>query len=176
MTNNNEQITKINPLLVESFLRDGKKTVDILGALIEKGDFSDTENLQQFRITVHGVKSSLRNVGETGLAEVAGKLEDACRNGYIDVINTKTSPFLAGLRAVLNKMQPDESNNISGEDPPDIAEKLSELKEMCMDYNRRGALNIIAEITACTAETRAKLDAVKDLVQQSDFEEAEALL
>jgi len=168
--------TNINPLLIESFLRDGRKAVDIIKGLIGKDDFSDTKSLEQFRITVHGVKSSLRNIGEPGLADVAGELEDAGRNGDIEIINSGSPAFLDGLQALIEKIQPLQETNNIGEDPPDIKELLSDLKEMCSDYNRRGALKIIADITTCTSETRAILEAVKELVQNSDFEEAEALL
>jgi len=169
-------MTNINPLLIESFLRDGRKAVDIIGSLIDKDDFYDANNLQLFRITVHGVKSSLNNIDHSDLADAAGELEDAARCNDFDFIKTKAAPFLDGLRIVINKMQPEQSSFVGGEDPPDLKEKLIELKDMCADYDRRGALKIIAEITVCTAETRATLDAVKELVQQSDFEEAEALL
>jgi len=166
----------INPLLIESFLRDSKKAVEIVSGLIEKADFNNTENLQQFRITVHGVKSSLQNVGEPVLSDIARELEDACRAGALDIIDAKAAGFLAGLQDVINKLQPDDNSTANGDDPPDLQEKLAELKEMCADYNRRGALQIIADITVCTAKTRAILNTVKELVQQSDFEEAEALL
>ena len=169
-------MSTINPLLIESFLRDGKKAVEIIGGSMDKNDFLNAENIQQYRITVHGIKSSLRNVGEHALSDVAEQLEDAGRSGDLDVIHEKTAGFLTRLQEVLEKMQPEQIENLDGDDPPDIQDRLSELKQMCEDYDRRGALQVIAGITVCTAETRATLDAVKELVQQSDFEEAEALL
>jgi len=166
----------INPLIIESFLRDGKKTVDIVSELVKNGNFEDANNLELFRITVHGIKSSLRNIDEADLSDIASLLEDAGRSGDISLINAKAAGFLVDLKAVIEKLQPEQNGSTEGEDPPDLQDKLRELKEMCSDYNRRGALSIIAEITVCTAETRAKLEAIKELVQQSDFEEAEALL
>ena len=168
--------SNMNPLLVESFLRDGIKAADMISSLIEKEDFYDAGNLQLFRITVHGVKSSLRNIDEAQLADDAGELEDAARSGNFEIIKTKAVPFLTGLRTAIEKMQPEQSSSTDGDDPPDIKERLQELKEMCADYNRRGALNIIADITICTPETRTVLNTVKELIGQSDFEEAEALL
>jgi len=174
MTNNNEQIINIDPLLIDSFLRDGKKAVDTIGLLIEKSDFSNANNLQQLRITVHGVKSSLRSIGEAGLADDAGELEDAARNGDLDVISTGVAPFFTGLRSVVDKMQLTQAADIDGDDPPDLKKRLQVLKEMWADYDRRGALKIIADITVCTPETRVLLKAAKELIGQSDFEEAEA--
>ena len=170
------QTSEISPLLIESFIRDSKKTVELLGGLLESPDFKKNDNLQQFRITVHGIKSSLRNIGEAGLAETASLLEDASRNEDAGFIEANAPAFLDALRAVLSKLQAalDSAGGMEGDDPPDIKDKLLEIKEMCEDYNRRGALKLIAEITTCTAETRAVLDTIKEHVSQSDFEDAES--
>jgi hypothetical protein len=47
------------------------------------------------------------------------------------------------------------------------------LQEMCGDYDRKGALELLSGITRCTKETRMVLDKIKEYVTHSDFEEAE---
>jgi len=55
----------------------------------------------------------------------------------------------------------------------DLFGKLLEIKEMCADYNRKGVLDIIAEIADCSEDSKAILRKISEYVRHSDFEEAE---
>ena len=161
-------------MLLESFVRDANKTVNILDDLLGKPDISD-EELRLFTITVHGIKSSLGNLGETRLSEVAFSLEEAGRDGVVDLILMIAPLFLEELRKLLETVQPLLVSKDTGEDPQDIIDKLIEIRIMSGDYNRRGALIIIDSIESCSEKTREVLEAIKEQVLESEYDEAEKI-
>jgi len=168
----------IDPLLMESFARDINKAVTVLDKLLKKPGIEDDEDLREFTIIVHGIKSSLGNLNETELADAAFLLEQAGRDKKLELIAANTSGFIDKLRKLQSRLQTVQNNGKnedSGEDPVDIHEKMLALKEMCVDYNRRGALSIIADVEACSAKTRAVLESIKEQVLHSDYEEAESI-
>jgi len=166
--------TKTDPLLLESFVRDAEKTVQTLSDLLDKPDLSD-DDLRMFTITVHGIKSSLANLGEKRLSDVAFSLEEAGRDGVIDLITMIAPLFLDELSKLLETVQPLLVSKDTGDDPPDIIEKFIEIREMCADYNRRNAINVIDSIEICSEKTRAVLESVKEQVLESEYEEAEKI-
>jgi len=70
----------------------------------------------------------------------------------------------------------EESSEEDGEDTPETLATLAAIREMCADYNRKGALDLIAGIKSCARETRQMLDKAKDHIINSEFEEAEDVL
>jgi len=172
-------INNTNTLLMESFSRDAKRAATLIDELSSKEGWQENEDdVRKFTIAVHGIKSPLKNVGELQLFESARTLEQACRDNRIDYVTSSTPSFLDGLRALITRIESEQSRNTasddSAEDGPDIVEKLLAIGEQCADYNRRGVINLIAEIDICSAETRAVLNKVKELAMQSDFEDAES--
>ena len=161
-------------MLLESFVRDADKTAQILSDLMEKPYMSDDE-LRMFTINVHGIKSSLANLGEKRLSEVAFSLEEAGRDGVIDLITMIAPLFLDELRNLLESVRPLLVSKGTGDDPPNIRDMLSEVRLMCADYNRRGALNIIDNIEMCSEKTRAILESIKEKVLESEYDEAEKI-
>jgi len=161
-------------LLMESFIRDIEKTVKILEEQLGVLDFEDDEKLRIFIVTVHGIKSSLANLGEMALSKSAVRLEHAGRDKELDLIITEAPVFLGDLRALLLKIQPKQNNNEAGDDPEDIHDRIIAIKEMCADYNRKGTLTAISDIGDCSAQTRSVLEIIKEHVSKSEYEEAES--
>ncbi|MCL2442924.1 MAG: ATP-binding protein [Treponema sp.] len=165
-----------DPLLLDSFIRDARKAVVILE---EMENINTDEGLHKYTITVHGMKSSLWNIGETTLSELARKLEQEVRNLNIDYIKTHTQEFLTGLNDLINKHELEYNTRIAdktgneNEDKNYIKDKLLLISKMCDDYNRKGVLDCIAAITNCSAKTIAVLDKIKEYVTHSEFDEAE---
>jgi CheY-like chemotaxis protein len=169
-----------NSLLIESFVRDALKVIAMLQEQNQNAGWLETEaNLQKFTIMVHGIKSSLRNINETKLSEFAYKLEIAGRERDIDVITSDSAGFLNELCMLLEKIkaaerESGEDGEIADEDVVKLAGKLREIQKKCADYNRRGALELLAEIKNCSKATKAVLDSIKEYVLHSDFNEAES--
>jgi len=158
-----------DPMLVEFFVKDTRKTIAFLEKLSQENGFE--ENLQKFTINVHGIKSALKTVGETKLSELSLQLENFGRERNIERITALMPELLSGLRALLYKFK-QKSGEISA-DENDLCNKLQSIKEMCSDYNRKGALDAIAGIEKCSQETREVLDKIKEYIILSEFEEAE---
>jgi len=160
-------------LLMESFVRDVLKVITMLEKLERKADWHEhEEDLQMFTIMVHGIKSSLRNIGKTELSELAYKLEIAGRERNIDAVNASAPGFLNQLRELLEKITPTAEEAGEDKDIEELCGKLRAIQEKCADYNRKGALDLLADIKNCSKETRAVLNNIKELVLHSGFDEA----
>jgi CheY-like chemotaxis protein len=169
--NNEKSISTANKLLLESFARDARKAIAILDGI-------DIENdLKKFIVIIHGMKSSLGLIGETQLSELAANLERESRNNNLDYVNKFASRFLEELQLVLERIirECGLCANDTDKNLDDLREKLLAIQEMCRDYNRKGALDVISEIvgSGCSKETRAVLDGINEFIQSSDFEKAE---
>jgi len=173
-------------LLLESFIRDARKAVILFEKYSSEDSLLDIgENLKKYITAIHGMKSSLWNIGETALSKLAHKLEAGGRSKDISLIKANTPEFLDELRKLLNKLEKDrekntgsvfkETQDLSLENSADLQKKFQAIAEMCAEYNRKGVLDIIAAIDKCSKETRIILDTVKEHVIHSDFEEAEKI-
>ena len=169
--------TSKDPLLLKSFIRDARKAQAALEELYEKGEFEKEEELRKFTIAFHGIKSSFWIVGETELAGFADRLEAAGREMDINMIKESTPEFLGQLGSYLKKvesMQEEDSGNLqySRTDIEDLCDKLQVIQKMCSDYDKKGVLEMISEISYYTEKTKNVLDGIKKMMLHSEFEEA----
>jgi len=168
---------RVDTLLMESFIRDARNSLETLEGLCENAAWAEnSDNLRKYTITVHGMKSSLWNINEKDLSELAHSLETGGREQNASLISKFTPGFLNELRELLNKLEAsqEKAEEFTDKDDDDVFEKLRAIGEMCAEYNRGGALKIISEIERCTKETRKTLQSVQQKVLHSDFEEAES--
>jgi CheY-like chemotaxis protein len=164
----------INVLLIESFFRDASKAIHILENFEQ--NYADEINLQKYIITVHGIKSSLMNIGEKELTKLAKSLEHAGREKNMDYINEFTPFLLSELKQLLEKFIPE--HKIEYANPADLREKLEIICGMCGDYDRKGILDTILSIkeTKCPDETKENLSKIREYINHSEFEKAENLI
>jgi len=180
-TNGNGDNGEMDSLLVESFIRDAGKTVAVMDELYQKPSFeSDDEDIQKYIIVVHGIKSSLRNIGEIALSETAYKLEMAGRERNTGLITSITAEFLDKLRALLENFEQKRDEKAADEDGAiddidNLRDKLLAIGNACADYNRKGALDILADMKSRSKETKATLDNIMANLLQSNFDEAERI-
>jgi signal transduction histidine kinase/HPt (histidine-containing phosphotransfer) domain-containing protein len=192
---NNGICPQIDLLLLESFIRDANKAIIWLEEKFQNNGLKNEEDLRKFIVFVHGMKSSLWSIGEQELSELALKLEksgrelsaniqtpgpesEVSRTQNIDLITTTTPEFLSRLHILLEKLETKRNedgsaDDYSNENIEDLHNKLLLVQEMCSDYNRKGALDILAEIKTCKKETKIILDKIMEHVLHSEFEEAE---
>ena len=167
---------QINPLLIESFVRDAGKALATLEELWESGNLANNlttkDDMQSFTITVHGIKGSLGNIGEALLAELANTLESAGRRGDTGYIAESTPKFLTQLRTLLTNLSPQRTED-GIDDIPGLLARLRSILEMCSNYDRKGVLELLADVKGCSKATREVLERIKEHVLHSDFEEAE---
>jgi len=173
---------QVDSLLIESFIRDASKTISLLDELIAGPEWHTSEELlKKFTIIVHGIKSSLWNIGEIELSKFALNLETAGREHNTEQIISDIPDFMRQLRALLERIkniQNERINSISAEeeDAESMRDKLFEIKERTEDYDRKGVLEIISGIVNCNKEARDVLDKIKEFIIHSDFEEADKVI
>ncbi|MCL2440581.1 MAG: transporter substrate-binding domain-containing protein [Treponema sp.] len=170
---------QIDTLLTESFVRDAKKAITWLEDQ-QKTGFDNEESLRKFTVIVHGIKSSLWNIGESMLADLAFKMEESGRDKNIELVNKFTPEFVNNMRVLLNKLElmqneENEKQYSEDEDTGDLKKQFRKIQNLCADYNRKGALEKIAEINNYSKETKIALDSIKSFVLHSEFEEAEKI-
>ena len=168
------QHSTVDSLLLESFIRDARKAVSWLEELSgENLQLTNEDVLRKFTVIVHGIKSSLSNIGEMMLAELAYKLEKNGRENDIEQIKASIPDFLNDLRSLLEKLEPKHDDSDTDSDIEDLINNLTAIQEKAEDYDRKGALDIITEIKHCSKETKKVLDNIMEHVLHSEFEEAE---
>jgi len=167
--------SQMDILLQESFIRDARRALSWLDVHNKSEDFKNEEVLRKFTIIIHGIKSSLWNIGEAALAELAYKLEDSARAGDIEQILSSIPNFTAELRGLVERLESNQVEYEAEEDSGDLLVKMQAVMEMCTFYNRKGALDILSDIKKCSKETKDVVNKIKEYVLHSDFEEAEAV-
>ncbi|MCL2209055.1 MAG: transporter substrate-binding domain-containing protein [Treponema sp.] len=181
MSERNEE-SNIQPqtdsILLNSFIRDAKKAVSwleeqFLQADNKSNNFEDEDILQRFIIIIHGIKSSLWNIGETTLSESANDLERNGREHNIGNITAETPSFLNSLRALLEKLQVKQvTENAVDENTEELRNKMLLIKKKAAEYDRKGVLDIISGIRNYSENTKIVLDKLTENVIHSNFEEA----
>ncbi|MCL2754112.1 MAG: response regulator [Oscillospiraceae bacterium] len=186
-----EQIddTGIDEFLRDSFLRDAAKAVvafDKLEALrvSEEGGAWNDERLQELVTTAHGMKSALWNIGEKALSGEARELEAAARNAdcgssaicreSLALLGKNAAEFAVKLRELLTRLEQSEKSEAIC-DGTLLHEKLGVFVQMCDDFNRIGALDVLSGVAGYDDETSALLARIKGLVMHSEFDEAQKL-
>ncbi|MBP5762639.1 MAG: response regulator, partial [Lachnospiraceae bacterium] len=82
--------------------------LDVLGSYFESikeskkklSDFLEKEDLKNYMIRIHSVKSSSKTIGALSLGEKAARLEQAAKEDDIDFIRAKHEEFIADYDAV----------------------------------------------------------------------------
>jgi len=90
--------------LEEIFLIDAGHAVNILEELHAKINDLDEKDTELYRITVHGSRSALNNIGETKLSETAHKLEQAAKEKNLAVLSKRTPAFIKALKTIIDKL------------------------------------------------------------------------
>jgi CheY-like chemotaxis protein len=169
---------EIDVFLMESFLRDANKAIAWLEGELHTG-FSEEEILRKYTILVHGMKSSLWNIGEIELSKFSLKLENAGRGRDIALIVSSTPAYINQLRALTEKYETKQDDddidkmNISDEDKKNLCSKLLAIKEMAADYDRKGALELLAGIVNNLRVKKSIISNIMEHINHSEFEEAE---
>ena len=167
----------LDPHFAEIFLRDAVKSLAALDEIIAKQGAYSEDDLRTYVIHTHGMKSALANIGEAELSAAALKLEQTGRDGSIENIASDTPAFLDSLRALIERLTPEEENSeveTTDEDKAFLREKLQIIKDACADYNEDPAEEALAELRARVWNQQVKdlLSTIAEHLLHSDFDEA----
>jgi signal transduction histidine kinase/DNA-binding response OmpR family regulator len=166
--------------LAKLFAKDAGNTADTLEAILNRWDAPRDDDLTLYTINVHSMKSALANIGESNLSATALRLEQAARERRLDVMKNETPAFIGHLRAVIEKVRPEEEDyhvELTGDDRIFLREKWLAIQNACHSYDKNAAklaLNALKQkpLPRMIKET---IDTVFEHLLHSDFEEAAAI-
>jgi PAS domain S-box-containing protein len=163
--------------LAEIFVRETSKNFPLLEELHKKGDACTDKDIQMYTVTVHGIKSSLANIGEHELSAAAAKLEQAGKEKKTGVITTETPEFLNNLRTIIEKYAPPKKEKTAGtvdEDLPLLREKLLAIQTACSNYDVETADKAILELKqkAWSSSIEDPLTTIEEHLSLCDYSEA----
>ena len=174
---NDAQQPAVDPQLAEIFIRDAGKAAAVLEVFCaQQGAFED-EDIQNYIITVHSMKSALANIGETELSDFARKLEYAARERDTAVLSGDTPAFLNLLRALVEKIRPKDNSRgeaaDAGEARAFLNEKLLDIQVACDESNKRAAKEALTELRQKTwpPQVTDLLSTIAGHLLHSEFEE-----
>jgi HPt (histidine-containing phosphotransfer) domain-containing protein len=173
--------TTSDPKLLSMFVVDAKKALAGMNAILVNG-FRRKDDIRQYVINAHTLKSALANIGETGLSSAALELEQAGELEDIMAMMSKTPLFLEALREMINKYKPKEDDDAiaqekSDEDPAYLNENLLGIQIACENYDVAAVNKTLAELEQKRWPHSVKklLDTVSEYILTGDFEEAAKL-
>jgi len=170
-------VSALDTELARTFARDAEKVIIVLETICKKHDALEDEEIQQYTISTHAIKSALANIGEEALSAVAKKLEAAGRERDTAVILAETPTFLDDLQTVIKKITPKEDDDGHRTEEEDIAylqEKLLHFRAACVVYDKKAAKDVIIELKKkkWSRATKDMLNILTEHLLHSDFEEA----
>jgi signal transduction histidine kinase/CheY-like chemotaxis protein/PAS domain-containing protein len=168
--------------LAALFVLDAEKALAALGAILAN-KFRRGDDIRQYIVSVHSMKSALANIGEIGLSDAALKLEQAGRAEDTAALKAETPAFLEALRETIDKYKPKEDDGVIEQEESDeprtyLKEKLLTIQTGCENYDIVAVNRALAELGQKKWPRSAKklLDTVSEYLLNSDFEEAAKLV
>jgi signal transduction histidine kinase/CheY-like chemotaxis protein len=145
--------SNLDEKLTDAFVREADKAAFTLKKLLEN-NFKRQDDLQNFIIIAHSMKSALENIYEPGHAVLAASLEKAGLQKDFTLINNETPVFIEALELLSKKYKSNEKDaavypdnkELSDEDIIFLLEKLSIIKSTCVTFNNKEARNALDEL------------------------------
>ncbi|MCL2720521.1 MAG: transporter substrate-binding domain-containing protein [Treponema sp.] len=173
--NNKNELTKIEKF----FVLDAENAVNVLRELEPSLRSLSDEELEQYVITVHGIKSALANINETELSGTAYKLEQAGQKRDFDEI-ANTPAFTDKLQSLLDKYKPLELNKeesdaeaaeISAEENKFLIKKLQDIKYESANLNKSAVKTLLADLIQKTwsVDVNTVLEEISVNLLRGDF-------
>jgi HPt (histidine-containing phosphotransfer) domain-containing protein len=119
-------------------VRDAENAIAVLEKLYPQMHNLDEEGITSYITAVHGMKSALANIGETGLSGTALRLEQAGKGRNFTVMTNETPAFMDSMRSLIIKLKPTEEVDnveISGKDADYLHENLLKIKTACSELD-----------------------------------------
>jgi HPt (histidine-containing phosphotransfer) domain-containing protein len=150
----------------------------------EIGQYYVSEDIENYTVKVHALKSSSRQIGAMELGNMAEALEKAGKADDIDTILADNDKAMSAFRALLDKMAafyPDVEED-EGDKPPIDNEALKafmdELEEYCDNLDLDGMEEISAKLKgySFTDELSALIDSLNKAVSDIDTDECISII
>jgi signal transduction histidine kinase/CheY-like chemotaxis protein len=170
-----------DPKLAAMFVLDAEKALNALNTILI-GGFRGNDDVRQYVVFVHSMKSAFANIGETRHSAAAFKLEQAGKAEDIAALKAGTPAFLETLREAIDKYRQKEDAGPAEQEESDearayLSEKLLAIETACGNYDTTAVNRTLAELVQkkWPRPVRKLLDTLSEYLLNSDFEEAAKL-
>jgi len=162
-----------NRELLEIVIRDIDRALAVLEPLMEKEVQTwSADDHKNYVIYTHGMKSTMANVGDEKLSNMAKELEQAGTIGNSDIIMQKTPAFIQELYAIKALGAQDNAQNLPAGTPEFLQDNIIAICEACRNYNKKAAKAALATLKsfAWPGEFETLLAKVDVLLLHGEFE------
>jgi len=161
------------------FARDAESAYTRLKAILANS-LRRSDDIRQYIIDVHSMKSALFNVGEKELSAYALKLETAGRENNTKLMLDETPAFLEKLHNAIEKLKPGDDTPIPEDFKNDLVlltEKMTAITTACENYDETAASSALAELKQAKWSRGIKnnINEIEILLLHSEFEKAAAI-
>ena len=174
-----EEHEDVSPRLIESFVRDARKTIMEIEDIYYNSDLENEATIRIFTILTHGIKSALINIGKPKLSDLASILENGLKEKNISVIKKSTPGFLYDLCRLVEELEEDKLNSEitdSDESIENLCDNLTTVNKLCSGFNRKEALDILDSMNNYSMEKRMVIDKIKEQVLFCEFKKASNII
>jgi len=137
-----------DPGLRAIFARDAENVIARLKSILANS-FRRTDDITQYVIDVHSMKSVCANMGEEEVSAFARRLEIAGQARDIQLLTSETPVFLEALSKVVKKLKPKEDVSVPENFENDLvflSEKMLAIKTACDNYDDVAANSALKEL------------------------------
>jgi len=165
-----------DPGLRAIFARDAENVLSRLKSILAN-TFRRNDDITQYIIDVHSMKSALANMGEEEASAFARRLEIAGQARDIQLITSETPTFLEVLRKVIEKLKPKDDASVlenSENDLVFLSEKMLVIKTACDSYDDVKANSALKELgqKKWSRSIKNYIGAIEMHLLRGDFEKA----
>jgi len=157
------------------FARDAQNAYSRIES-VSANSFRRSDDIRQYIIDVHSMKSALASMGEKEASAFARKLEMAGRAKDIQVMIDETPVFMDILREAIDRIKP--KDDVVPEDFENdlvlLSQKMLVIKKACENYDETASNEALTEIKQkkWSPSIREKIDEIAMHLLHSDFEKA----
>jgi hypothetical protein len=182
-----EPLTKVEGLDVQEGLKrfSGDKEVYLgviksyaqsVNDLMDQLTDPDLDDLKNYIITIHGIKSSSYGICAKGVGKMAENLEHRASDGDVDYVKTYNPQFLTAvtrltesLMGILNENEAQDNRPLKDRPDPSLIKRL---KDACASYDMDGIDRAFSELDLFMYANEPDLTPwLKDKIDQMDFKQ-----
>ena len=148
-----EHLVDAVAFFVQSIFADAKELEHLFA------DIQTEAGRKEYRIKVHSMKNSAATIGIVPLAGMAKVLEDAARNGEVEVLESMTPIFIERWKGYREKLDefapecPEDSKKAAAEFPEEVAELLQKIRSAAEEMDIDGLDQLWTKLNEYQFET-----------------------
>jgi signal transduction histidine kinase/CheY-like chemotaxis protein/HPt (histidine-containing phosphotransfer) domain-containing protein len=159
--------------LLGIFAKDTKKALPLIESTLKNIAYATDEDLHQFTIKVHDMKSALANIKEKETSNLAADLEKAGKEQNKNAIEAKTPEFIAKLKKIIENIEELPNTGADTDENPDyLKEQLQIISVACEVYDIETIETALENLKkmSWTIETKTLINKISEHLLFSDFE------